>query len=102
MREIKELARNMKEELCDAEKYAKQALEHKATDKRLGDMYLALAKAEIGHAVMEHEQAVRIIKEQKDSGKSIPAGMMELWNWEHEQLMEQEKGAKILIDMYEH
>ena len=84
----------IRSELDDAEEYAKCAV--KATDSRLGDMYRTLAKAELEHANLIHEQAVRLIKEHDGTP---PDGMMVVWDWEHELMIERTAKVKMLLDM---
>lgn len=70
---------------------------HKETDKHLADMYAELARQELDHAGMEHEQAVRLIKEY---GKEPPAAMQAIWDWEHEQMIEEESEIRVMLEMY--
>lgn len=85
MIKIEELEKNINEEYDDAEKYAMLALRHQTDDKDLAELYFRLAKEEIGHADRLHEAAVKIIEEIKRTGYEVPAGMMEFYNYLHEQ-----------------
>jgi len=100
MRKVQDLAEHIREEITDAEKYARAAMEHRDTDKQLADMYMRLADGELAHARMEHDQAVRIIRERKDAGEEIPKGMMEMWEWEHRIDVEDEAAVRVLMEMY--
>jgi len=97
MKVIKELAAMIRDELDGAEHYAKCAVKWKEEDSRLGDMFYNLARAELDHANMEHEQAVRLIK--AEEGAPTEA-MLAVWNWEHELLLERTAKIKVLLDMY--
>lgn len=100
MQEIKTLAKYIREELGDAEKYAKQALACKAKDRQLADLYCTLSRQELGHADMEHDQAVRLIREAESAGKAAPESMAAIWDWEHEQMAERKAEVLVLLDMY--
>jgi hypothetical protein len=98
MKIIKELAHKIKEELNDAENYAKASLEERATNPSLAAVYFRLANDEIGHAEMLHEQAVVMIRKHSEE-KEIPPVMRELWAWQHEEIVEEEKEVRMLLEM---
>ena len=99
MRIIKDLSKQIKEELHDAEKYAKMALEHKADHPELAEAYHHLAKEEISHANLLHEKVVAIIRK-ASMEKEAPPVMRELWAWQREEIIEDEAEVKRLIDMF--
>lgn len=99
MRIIKELSKRIKEELHDAQWYAKAALEHKTENLQVAETYNRLAKEEMNHASMLHGNVVAIIRK-VSAEKTPPPVMQELWAWQHEEIMEEEAEAKRLIDMY--
>ena len=100
MRIIKNIAGQIREELHDAEKYAKLAIEHKTDHPTLAGVYRRLANAELDHASMLHTEVVDIIKKTKEE-KAIPPVMLELWSWKHDELIEEEKEVRMLLDMYD-
>lgn len=97
MKEIKCLVKLMHEELCDAEKYARLYQKYKDDDRQLAEMFKVLSGQELEHMNMEHQQAVRLIRQFRDSGKEAPAEMMAIWDWEHEQMIEQEQDVRIML-----
>lgn len=97
---IKTIARNIRDEQCDARKYAKLALEYAGTDRALGDMYHELARQEQEHASIQHEQAMRLIGDFKRGGKEVPEAMQAVWDWEHEHMIEEEMEISKMLDMY--
>jgi DNA-binding HxlR family transcriptional regulator len=99
MKEIKWLAENIREELEDAEKYAKAAIKYKDTDRSLSMALADLAKQELGHSEVLHTHAVKIIKEHKENGAEPPAAMQAVWDWEHEHMIERTSKIKHLLDM---
>lgn len=99
MRIIKELSKRIKEELHDAESYAKMAIEHKTVYPELAEAYHHLAKEEIGHANLLHDKVVTLIRK-ASMEKEAPPVMRELWAWQHEEIIEEEAEVKRLIEMY--
>lgn len=99
MRIIKELSKRIKEELHDAEWYAKAAMEHKMEHSDLADAYHHLAKEEMGHANMLHEKVVAVIRK-ASAEREPPPVMRELWAWQHEEIVEEEAEVVRLIEMY--
>ena len=99
MKEIKYIAERICEELEDAEGYAKHALKYKDTDREMSQALAELARQELSHSETLHHQAVRLIREQRDSGVTPPAAMQAVWDWEHERMIEKTAHIKHLIDM---
>ena len=99
MRIIKELSKRIKEELHDAEWYAKAAMENKMEHPDLADAYHHLAKEEMGHANLLHEKVVSIIRK-ASAEREPPPVMRELWAWQHEEIVEEEAEVVRLIEMY--
>lgn len=99
MRIIKDLSKRIKEELHDAESYAKMAIEHKAGYPDLAETYHHLAKDEIGHANLLHEKVVAMIRK-ASTEREVPPAMREIWAWQHEEIIEEEAEVKRLLEMY--
>ena len=100
MKKIAEIVENIREEVNDAEKYAKKAVKLKDDDKQLAEVYISLAKAELEHMEKLHTAVVRIIQAYRSEKGAPPEYMMMVWNWEHERIVEKVAGVKMLIDMY--
>lgn len=99
MRIIKELSKRIKEELHDAESYAKMAIEHKDDYPDLAEAYHHLAKEEIQHANLLHEKVVAMIKK-LGMEREVPPAMREIWAWQHEEIIEKEAEVRRLVEMY--
>lgn len=100
MKQIKCLAKDIREELEGAEHYAKLSVQYKDTDKALADTYAKMSEAELGHVDQLHAQAVRLIKEQRAAGVEAPAAMQAVWDWEHEQQIDTVARIRALLDSY--
>ena len=97
MKEIKMLAGHIREEMNDAETYAKLALRYKDDDRSLSQTIEKLAEQELDHADMLHAQASRLIKERKENGETPPVAMSAVWSWEHENMMDCVARVKVLL-----
>jgi ferritin len=96
---IKNVSKQIKEELHDAEKYAKCSIEHKTEHPQLAALYNRLAGEELTHAMLLHDEAVRLI-EKAEAEKPAPHVMRELWAWQHEEMIEEEREVRRIMDMY--
>lgn len=97
---IKKLSGMIKEEIQDAEKYARCALNHKESDKTLADTFYTLANEELKHMEMLHTQVVRIIDDHRKAKGNPPAEMQAIYDYVHEEQIEAVKEVKILLAMY--
>lgn len=98
MHEIKHLAEEIREELGDAEKYAREAVKH-AEDPEDASTYADLSRQELGHANRLHEMAVRHIEKAKDAGHHPTEAMQAVWDWEHERMLDRTAHVKTLLSM---
>lgn len=81
MRQIKELAEFIRDELEDAEKYALIASRYSDNDAKLANIYKQISQQELGHVDLEHGEAIRFIKSAKDAGIVVPESMQAVWDW---------------------
>ena len=99
MKIIKTIAEKIREEISDAEEYAKLAMTNKANYPEMADVFLNLSKQELTHANLLHEQAERLIRDYRASGKEIPAGMQAVYDWEHGKMIDGVTRIKMMQDM---
>ena len=97
---IKKLSKMIKEEICDAEKYANCALKYKDEDKALAETFYTLASQELQHMEMLHTQVVRLINDHKAKKGDPPEAMQVLYDYVHEEQMNDVKEVKVLLSMY--
>ena len=100
MKKILTLVDEITEELEGAECYASLALCYQQEDRMLADTYLTMSKEELEHANRLHDQITRLINEAKNSEQTIPAGMMELYEWQHDKMLKQKAKVKVMIESY--
>lgn len=101
MRIIKELSEMIDEELNDAHKYAKCANLKKTDNKPLADVFFKLANEEMGHAMLLHNEVVKIIDKYRKESGDTPALMQEFYNYVHERQMEKAAEVKAILAMYQ-
>ena len=97
---IKKLSKMIKEEISDAEKYANCALNYKEDDKALADVFYTLANEELKHMEMLHGQVTRLIANYRNEKGEPPEAMKALYNYVHEEEMENVREVKVLLGMY--
>lgn len=97
---IKKLSKMIKEEICDAEKYANCALKYKNEDKVLAETFYTLANGELQHMETLHTQVVRLINDYKSKKGEPPEAMQAVYDYVHEEWMDNVKEVKILLNMY--
>lgn len=100
MKQIKQLIGYIREEIECAEEYATEAMAYKDTDMELARAYHEIARQELVHAEKEHDLAVSYIKMSRDAGVEVPKGMMDVWEWEHEQLIKKMSGVREIIGAF--
>lgn len=99
MKIIKTLVAEIKEEVKGLEEYAKKAIHYKTENPTLAKMYYDIAQDEAKHIDMLHTEAVRAIDRQR-SISTPPQYMMDMWEEEHAEIIEEVAKAKTMLQMY--
>lgn len=100
MRIIQCLAEMMLEEVADAGKYVKKALEWKDNNRALADTFHKLATDELSHMTYLHAEAVKIIDDyRKTNGDPHPA-MLAVYDYLHGKQIEQAGIVRGLLAQY--
>lgn len=97
---IKKLCKRIKKELCNANDYAEAALRYKDSDKILAESCYVLATERLKDVDILHEQVVRIITNYKKEKGEPPAPMQTLYDYEHEEQIENAREVRVLLEMY--
>lgn len=84
MREIKKLVHQIEDEIRDAEKYAKCAIESKESHPELARIYVQLAGQEMEHMAALHGAVTNLIEEERRTNGDPPPGMLEAYDIIHE------------------
>lgn len=83
MREIKEIAAFIDDEVEGALEYAKAAAFYKDTRPALASIYMQLATTEYGHVTKLHTEAAKLVKEAETKGVEYPQAMKDKWDEMH-------------------
>ena len=97
---IKELVKQIDEELKDARKYAEKAIKHKDEHKSLADIYYMLSMEEMKHVGILHGEVVKIIREYQEKSGETPAVMKAIWDWKHEEHIEEAHEIEMMQSAY--
>jgi len=96
MKIIEKLSEMIDEEIHDAMKYAKCALEHD-DDPELQRTFTMLSNEELNHMNILHAQVVRIIKKYRETNGEPPADMMAVYNYLHKKQIDKVAEVKSLL-----
>lgn len=100
MKEIKEIALDIRCMLAEGEKYGKEAVKHKTQFPELAKVYVQISDNRVKEINALHDQVLMMIEKVKKEGKEIPSSMMAVWDWEHENMIEEMSGIKRWQEMY--
>ena len=100
MQLIKKLSKMIEEELNDAEKYARCALNYKDDRPAIAEMFYSLSLEEMKHMQQLHNSVTKLIEDTKTSERIIPAGMVEMYEYVHEQEIEHASEVRVLQTMF--
>lgn len=99
MTRIKELADEIKDELCSAKEYAEEYLTFKAKENGTwANRYKEMAQDELKHANYIHERVVAEIDELKKV-YTPPEDMMQKWESDHKKYIEKAAWVKQMLTM---
>lgn len=100
MRIIKELARQIEEEVEGVTDYAKAAVEYKPTRPQLAEDYYRIANAEYGHVKTLHDHVAKLAKEAEDMGRVVPPEMRDKYDEAHKRIIAKMAEAKTYLELY--
>lgn len=97
---IQKLSEMVEEEICDAEKYVRCALNHKDQHPALADLFYKLSEDEMRHMTLLHEQVVKFIETYRKENGEPPEGMMAVYEYMHRKQIDNAAEVKRLQEMY--
>lgn len=100
MRIIKELARQIEDEVEGVVEYAKAAVEYKPTRPQLAEDYYRIASVEHSHVKTLHGHVAKLAKEAEESGRTVPPDMREKYDEAHKRIIARMAEAKTYLDLY--
>ena len=100
MKIIMKLVSLIDEEISGAKEYIKLARREKEERPDLADAFADLAEAEMGHVKTLHAEAAKIIEEVRQRDGEPPAGMLAVYDYEHEQQIDRAEKVKRMISEY--
>ena len=101
MKIIKVLSERIKEELKDAEIYINLATEWKKEQPETADLFAELSGEEMGHVDKLHRAVTDLISRSRETNGEPPAGMLAIYEYLHEQQIENTMRIKVKQRMYE-
>lgn len=100
MKLIEKLSEMVDEEIGDAHKYAKYALEYKDTNPNLSKVFFDLSGAEMQHMTMLHTEVAKLIEKYRQEKGEPPEGMKAVYDYLHRKQIEKSAEVKTLQGMY--
>lgn len=97
---IQKLSDMIEEEMNDAEKYARCALEWKDERPALAEAFYKLANEEMGHANILHDQVVAIIADYRKKEGNPPDVMLKLYEILHKKHINRAASVKGMISLF--
>lgn len=83
MKIIEKLSDMIEEEMSDAEKYIRCAMENKEEFPNLAEAFYRLSVEEMQHMAILHEQVTQLINDYQKKNRDPPPEMMTLYNYLH-------------------
>ena len=100
MKLIEKLSEMIEEELNDADKYARCALNYKEDDKALADVFYKLSEEELGHMALLHGQVVAQIETYRKAHGDPPEKMQALYDYLHKKHIQHTTEVKVMLGLY--
>lgn len=100
MKIIEKLSDMIEEELNDAEKYIRCAMNHAEERPVLAEAFYKLSTEEMQHMAMLHDQVTKIIEEYRKAKGEPPADMMAVYEYLHKRHIAKAADIKNLQMIY--
>lgn len=100
MKLIEKLSEMIEDELEDAEKYIKCAMNYKESHPTLATTFFRISNEEIGHANLLHDQVTAIITEYRKEHGDPPEKMFAVYEYLHNKQIAKANEIKIMQSVY--
>ena len=100
MKIVMKLVSLIDDELCGAKEYIKLAMHNREEHPGLADTFADLADAEMGHVSKLHDEVVKLIEEVRERDGEPPAGMLAVYDYEHDKQISKASKIKQMISEY--
>lgn len=100
MKLIQMLCEMVDDEIADAHKYAKCALEYKDTHPNLSKVFFDLSAAETQHTTILHTEVAKLIEKYRQEKGEPPEGMKAVYDYLHRKQIDKAAEVKTLQGMY--
>lgn len=100
MKLIQRLSEMVDDEIADALKYAKCALEYKESNPNLSKVFFDLSAAEMQHMTVLHTEVTKVIDKYRQEHGELPEGMKTLYDYLHQKQIEKAAEVRNLHGMY--
>lgn len=100
MKIVMKLVSLIDDELSGAKDYIKLAMHNREEHPGLADTFADLAEAEMGHVSKLHDEVTKLIDEVRQRDGEPPAGMLAVYDYEHDKQISKASKIKQMISEY--
>ena len=100
MKLIEKLSDMIEEELCDAEKYIRCAMDKKTDYPALAATFHKLSVEEMNHVNLLHDQVVVLINDYRAKNGEPPEKMQGIYDYLHRKHIEQANEIKVMQQLF--
>ena len=100
MKIVMKLVSLIDDELSGAKEYIKLAMHNREEHPGLADTFADLAEAEMEHVSKLHDEVTKLIDEVRQRDGEPPAGMLAVYDYEHDKQISKASKIKQMISEY--
>lgn len=100
MKEIKEIAGFIRDELESAEEFAWEAAKHKAEKPEISSVYQRMATSKMENAEVLYKHGNNMLEEMKRRGDPDMHACHAIWEFAHEGMLKEMADVKHMLEVY--